>query len=191
MNTNESFVKFKTIFDAAEINVDLEKIVNVDELMKASAAPTVDTGLGFEGSLLYHIRRVWYFAQELSKIYSIISPVETHTLAKIVVLHQLGKVGMFAPNTDEWQVNKLGKVFTFVETGTCLKTGERSKLLCSNAGVIFTPEEYEAMSIIDKSPEEYENMNKYRTALSTIIRVANDMAYAHARKVYNDKIKKA
>ena len=74
---------------------------------------------------------------------------------------------MFEPNTDEWQIKKLGKAFAFTESGVCLKTGERSKMMCGNAGIIFTPEEYEAMSIfLDKTAEEYDNMTKYRTHLN-------------------------
>ena len=186
----EIFIEYKKIFDCAEINVNLEDIVNVDELMKTPAAPTLDTGLGFEGSLLYHIVRVSWFANKLLPIYNHITPIDNKSLAKVIVLHQLGKVGMFAPNSDDWQVKKLGKVFTFVETGVCLKTGERSKLLCGNAGVTFTPEEYEAMSILDKTAEEYENMAKYRTPLSTILRMANDIAYAFSRQTYINQTNK-
>lgn len=191
MNINEAFVEYKKIFDCAEINVDLEKIVNIEELMKTPAAPALETGLGYEGSLLYHIIMVSYFANKLIPTYNTISPIDTKSLAKVIALHQLGKIGMFTPNTDDWQVRKLGKVFTFVETGSCLKTGERSKMICGNAGVQFTPEEYEAMSILDKTGEEYENMSKFRSPLSTILKHANDMAYTLARKRYIDNLKKA
>lgn len=191
MNINEAFVEYKKIFDCAEINVKLEDIVDVEELMKTPAAPTLETGLGYEGSLLYHIIMVSYFANKLIPAYNTITAIDAKSLAKVIALHQLGKVGMFTPNTDNWQVQKLGKVFTFVETGSCLKTGERSKLVCGNAGVQFTSEEYEAMSILDKTGEEYENMAKFRSPISTVLKHANDMAYAIARKRYMDNLKKA
>jgi hypothetical protein len=57
-------------------------------------------------------------------------------------------------------------------------------MMCGNAGVVFTPEEYEAMSILDKTAEEYDNMTKYRTHLSTLLKMSSDMAYAVARERY-------
>lgn len=188
MDINEAYVKYKELFDFAEINVKLEDIVDVEELMKTPAAPSLETGLAYAGSILYHTALVYKFAKELLPIYKHIAPINTKSLVKVIVLHQLGKVGMFTPNTDNWQVQKLGKVYTFVETGSCLKTGERSKLVCGNAGVTFTAEEYEAMSILDKTGEEYENMTKFRTPLSTILKNASDLAYARARKLYNDEL---
>ena len=188
MTKEEAFVKYKEIFNFAEIGKEIEDIVDVNELMVTPAAPSVDSGVAYEGAVLFHTLMVWHFANKLLPIYTKIAPIDAKSLAKVVVLHQLGKVGMFTPNTDEWQVKKLGKAYAFVESDACLKTGERSKLVCSNAGVQFTIEEYEAMSIFDKTPEEYENMTKYRTHLSTLLKVSSDMAYAAARERYKKTV---
>ena len=188
MTKEEAYVKYKGIFDFAEINVEIEKIVNVDELMVAPAAPSLDSGVAYEGAIMFHTLMVWHFANKLLPIYSKIAPVDLKSLAKVIVLHQLGKVGMFTPNTDEWQIKKLGKAYTFVEHSACLKTGERSKMMCGNAGVTFTAEEYEAMSIFDKTPEEFENMSKFRTHLSSLLKMASDMAYAVARERYKNSL---
>ena len=188
MTKEEAFVKYKEIFNFAEIGKEIEDIVDVNELMVAPAAPSVDSGVAYEGAVLFHTLMVWHFANKLLPIYTKIAPINIKSLAKVIVLHQLGKVGMFTPNTDEWQVKKLGKVYTFVENDACLKTGERSKLVCSNAGVVFTTEEYEAMSIFDKTPEEYENMTKYRTHLSTLLKMSSDMAYTAARERYKNSL---
>jgi hypothetical protein len=182
MTIEEAYVKYKEIYDFAEIGKNLEDVVDVTELLRTPAAPSLESGVAYEGAVIFHTIMVWHFANKLLPIYNNISQVNPKSLAKVIVLHQLGKVGMFVHNTDDWQVKKIGKVFTFVETGACLKTGERSKMLCGNAGVSFTPEEYEAMSILDKSAEEYENMTKYRTHLSTLLKMASDMAYAVARE---------
>ena len=188
MRKEEAFVKYKEIFNFAEIGKEIEDIVDVNELMVAPAAPSADSGVAYEGAVLFHTLMVWHFANKLLPIYTKIAPIDVKSLAKVVVLHQLGKVGMSTPNTDEWQVKKLGKAYAFVESDACLKTGERSKLVCSNAGVQFTIEEYEAMSIFDKSPEEYENMTKYRTHLSTLLKISSDMAYAAARERYKKTV---
>lgn len=184
MTKEEAYVKYKEIFDFAEIGKDIETIVDVNLLMNSPAAPSLDSGVAYDGALMFHTIMIWHFANKLLPIYSKIAPINTKSLAKVIVLHQLGKVGMFEPNTDEWQIKKLGKAFNFTESEACLKTGERSKMMCGNAGIVFTPEEYEAMSILDKTPEEYDNMTKYRTHLSTLLKMSSDMAYAVARERY-------
>lgn len=184
MTKEEAYVKYNEIYKFAEISKNVEDIVNVEELMVTPVSPSRDSGLAYEGSVLFHTLMVWYFAKKLLPIYGIINQIDVKSLAKVVVLHQLGKVGMFEPNTDEWQVSKAGKVFVFKEQNECLKNGERSKLFCSNAGITFTPEEYEAMSILDKTPEEYENMAKYRTHLSTILKISSDLSFSVARERY-------
>lgn len=185
MTLNEAYVEFKKIYDFANLDIELESFVNVDELMKCPAAPSLDSGVAYDGALLYHTILTYHFARKIASFYNSIYQVNDVSLAKVIVLHQLGKVGMFSPNTNDWEVKKLGKVYGFNESGYCLKTGERSKLLCSNAGITFTPDEYEAMSIMDKSAEEYENMSKYRTILSTIVRSANEVAY----KIESERVK--
>ena len=44
------------------------------------------------------------------------------------------------------------------------------------------------MSIFDKTPEEYENMAKYRTHLSTLLKMSSDMAYTAARERYKKTV---
>lgn len=184
MTNEEAFVKYLEIYNFAEIDKDFAEIIDVEEFKKTPANPALDSGLAYEGSLMFHIMMVWHFAKKLSAIYENISPINMKDLAKVIVLHQLGKVGMFTKNEDKWQVSKLGKVYNFTEKDFCLKTGELSKMVCGNGGISFTPQQYEAMSIIDKTPEEYENMTKFRTHLSTLLKMANDMAYAIARERY-------
>jgi hypothetical protein len=182
MTIEEAYVEYRKIYDFAVPELPFEELVNVDNFLKCPAAPSLDSGVAYDGALIYHTILVYHFARKVQAMFGSVTKVDDKSLAKIVVLHQLGKVGMFIPNEDEWQKKKLGKVYTFVENGVCLKTGERSRLLCSNAGIKFTSEEYEAMCVMDKTAEEYENMNKYRTMLSTILRTANDLAYTLERE---------
>jgi hypothetical protein len=188
MTNEEAFVKYLEIYNFAEIEKDFNDIIDVEEFKKTPANPMLDSGLAYEGSLMFHILMVWHFAKKISCIYENITQINMKDLAKVVVLHQLGKVGMFAKNEDNWQINKLGKVYNFTEKDFCLKTGELSKMLCGNNGISFTPQQYEAMSILDKTPEEYENMSKFRTHISTILKISNDMAYTIARERYKNTL---
>lgn len=185
MTIEEAFVKYKEIYDFANIGVNLEDIVNVDELIKTPVTVSLDSGVAYDGALIFHTIMIWHFANKLLPIYEKIDKINVKSLAKVTVLHQLGKIGMFTPNQDEWQVKKLGKVYSFVENNVCMKTGELSKMVCSNAGVKFTIDEYEAMSILDKSNEDFEKSNKYHSHLSTIFKMASDLAYSLQRERYN------
>lgn len=187
MTNEEAFVRFKELYDYAEIGVELEQLVDIEEFKKTTIAPSLDTGLAYDGSIMFHALTIWFYAKRItSNIYNTIATINTKSLVKIIVLHQLGKVGMFVPNPNEWEVKK-GKVYTFAKSDACLKLGELSKLLCSNAGVKFTKEEYEAMSILDKTAEEYEKMSLYRTHLSTVFKMSSDMAFINARERYAEK----
>ena len=188
MTKEEAFVSYMDIYKLANIDVELSNIVNLDEFKNSPAAPSLDSGVAYDGALMFHTIMVWHFANKLLPIYNSIAPINVQSLAKVIALHQLGKVGMFTPNADDWSVKKLGKVYNFTETGVCLKTCERSKMLCGNVGVAFTPEEYEAMTILDKTAEEYENMTKFRTHLSTLLKISSDMAYAVARERYKKSL---
>ena len=57
-----------------------------------------------------------------------------------------------------------------------------------NIKKIFTNKEYEAMSILDKTAEEYENMTKYRSHLSTILKMSSDIAFTVARERYKKSL---
>lgn len=182
MDVNEAYVEYRKIYDYANLGKELESIVPVEQLMVSPVAPSLESGLAYPGAVLFHTIMVYHYARRIAAMLKSVYEVNEQQLAKVVALHQLGKVGMYTPNTEDWQVKKLGKVYTFVEQGVCLKTGDLTKLMCSNAGISFTPEEYEALSIMDKTPEEYESMNKFRSHLSTILRTANDLAYLVARE---------
>lgn len=189
MTKEEAFVKYCEIYQMGDVGKEISDIVDTEKLMNTPAAPSLDSGVAYDGAVVFHTIMVWHFANKLLPIYNNIGTINQTSLAKVISLHQLGKIDMFEPNHDDWQVKKLGKVYNFTETGVCLKTGERTKLLCSNAGVLFTPEEYEALSILDKTPEEYDNMTKYRTHLSTIVKMASDLAYTVARERYKKSLK--
>lgn len=188
MTIEEAYIEYRKIYDFAVTEVPFEELLNVEEFQKCPAAPSLDSGVAYDGALMYHTILVYHFARKLQGMLGGTVKVDDVSLAKVVVLHQLGKVGMFANNTDEWQIKKMGKAYTFVDDGICLKTGERSRLLCSNAGIKFTPSEYEAMCIMDKNAEDYEAMAKYRTMLSTILRMSNDLAYTIERERVKTKI---
>lgn len=189
MTIEEAFIKYKEIFDYANIGKQLEEIVDIEKLLKTPMMTNEDSGLAYEGAVIYYVIMTWHFATQILKIYNKIATVSSQSLAKVICLCQLGKIDWFESNTNEWQVKTLGKKYNFVDNNVCLKLSERSKLICTNSGISFTPEEYEAMSIIEKTSEEYDAMSKYRTHLSTIFKMSHDLAIIAMRERYKQEKK--
>lgn len=189
MTVEEAFIKFKEIYDFANIGKKIEEVVDINKLMKTPMALLEDTGLAYDGAILYHGVMTWFFAKKLVPIYEKIAPVNLQSLAKVIVLSQLGKVDLFIPNTNDWQVSNMGKKYVFNETNVCLKLSERSKFVCNNAGITFTLEEYEAMSMLDKNSEEYDNLLKYRSNLSNVFKMATELAMIASKERYKQSKK--
>lgn len=84
---------------------------------------------------------------------------------------------MFVDNDDAWGL-KRGFKYKFAETEGVLKVGERSICLAMNAGVKFTPIEFEAMRILDKDGDDLKSQKQIINILSLIVLHANEVAYA-------------
>lgn len=84
---------------------------------------------------------------------------------------------MFIPNDNDWDV-KRGNVYKFAQTDGLLKVGERSICLSTNAGVKFTPIEFEAMRVLDKDGDELKTQKHLLNIMSLIVLQANELAYA-------------
>lgn len=179
--TNDEFTKewvtFCGNFEKAGLvnNYDLEKLEN--QLKCASGALSEDTGIAFPGALICHINLFTAIAQRISKMVAGTFAIDEKSLLKVCLLQHLSKIYMYEPNDNDWRVKNLGENFKFAELEGNLKFGERSIYCASLHGVTFTPNEWEAMESMDKAKES--NGMKYAECIiSTIVRQANELAYA-------------
>ena len=189
MTIEEAFIQYKEIYQIANIGKELEEIINVDELLKTPLAINVDSGLAYDGAIIYHSIAMWFYAKKLHPVYSTIYNVDLSSLAKIIILQPLGNVGMFVSNDNEWEVNKLGRKYKFSEKSVCLKKGDYSKILCQDVGIQLSLNEYEAMGVLDKSHEDYEKSLPFLGHLSIMFKMCNDLAIYYAREKYKKQKK--
>ena len=84
---------------------------------------------------------------------------------------------MFNPNDEEWSKQR-GNLYKFANTEGVLKVGERSICMCANAGIKFTPIEFEAMRVLDKDCDEIKSQKQLINIMSLIVLQANELAYA-------------
>lgn len=95
----------------------------------------------------------------------------------------LSKRFMYVENENEWEIKNRGLLFKFAKgLEGCLKGGERSALEALNNGVKLTPTEYEAIKSLD---DEDNSKNPFKSILTTVIRQANELAYAVEKERYN------
>ena len=188
--TTENFNKEWATFWGNVTSTNLSESFNQDELMEqlktAPGALSLETGLAYPGALLVHINLITSIAERLAKMVCGTFPnVTREQLIKICVLQHLSKIEMYEPNDNQWEIDKRGMMYKFSETEGCLKFGERSALNALNRGIQLTPTEFEAICSLDKDGEEAKNRKYIVSIVSTIVRQANELAYAIERERFN------
>lgn len=190
---NELYVQFITKLEGLGINTEeLVKFLGEENIKNAPAGLEASSGLAFPGALLLLITRSLSYAEKLWDMTSSVKTVDTITgpveklvneygvekesLVKVILLHQLGKVMIFQPNDDEWQINKRGILYKWTDNETTIMCGERSQYICQRCGIQLTESEFEAMKINDKNNEDRFSMLHIHP-LSMFVKMADDMTY--------------
>lgn len=159
------------------ININPLDIVDDKKLYLAPAGLNDETGNAFSGGLVMHCNTVLKLAKRLAKMISGTFNIDETSLTKVCLLHQIAKTEMFIPNDEEWS-KKRGNLYKFANTEGVLKVGERSICMCVNAGIKFTPIEFEAMRVLDKDGDEIKSQKQLINIMSLIVLQANELAYA-------------
>ena len=163
---------------------DMDKLK--EELLSSPCAINEEAGTAYKGALIMHINMVCALAQRLAKMVSGTFSIDEASLLKICCIMHLSKRHIYEVNDNEWEVKNRGLNFKFKKgLDGILKGSERSLLEAMNNGVIITPTEFEAIKSLD---EVETNNNMYKSIYTTIVRQANELAYAIEKERYN-KIK--
>ena len=157
-----------------------------EQLKTAAGALSIETGLAYPGALISHINLFASIAERLSKMVCGTFPqITREQLLKVCLIQHLSKIEMYEPNDNQWEIDKRGMVYKFAETEGCLKFGERRALNALNRGVKLSPIEFEAICSLDKDGEDAKNRKYVVDILTTIVRQANELAYAIERERFN------
>lgn len=150
--------------------IDLEKLKN------APYAMNDDTRVAEEGSLLNVVLRT-LTPMALKICETVIGDniaISRESLIKVCLLHQISKSEMFVPNDNQWEVEKRGLKYKYADSDVALKMGMRSLLMCQNAGISFTPEEFEAMTIVDRYFTDPQAQT-FSSPLSVVVKQAHEL----------------
>ena len=168
------------------LNNNFEESELKEQLKIASGALSEDTGIAYPGGLITHINITLALAD---KLYETISQapfnilnVNKNSLDKVLLLMHLSKIEMYKPNDSTWEIEKRGLNYKFNdELKGRLKFGERSILVCMDARIPLTEEEFEAVRSIDRKSEGT-GSDMYESTLSLLVRQVNELAYAFERE---------
>lgn len=180
-----TWVQFYEIFnDIAGLGqyYDMEKLK--EELLQSPCGINAEAGTAYKGALIVHINMTCALAQRIAKMVSGTFSIDESILLKICCIMHLSKRHIYEVNDNEWEVKNRGLNFKFKKNlDGILKGSERSAIEAMNNGVIISPVEFEAI----KSMDDIEtNNNMYKSIYTTIVRQANELAYAIAKERYNN-----
>lgn len=178
-----------------------ESLVNAygDKIQVGSYGMNETSGSAYEGSLVdvilnhlckigFNINEVGLGQNENGKEKHPFIHVSKESLMRVLLLQHISKVIIFAPESEAWRVKK-GFLYGFNEENkTTLKVGEMSAYLCLKHGVNLSEDEFEAMTIIDKTEKE---MSQFQSPLSVLVKLINSLANVELHRKYlymNEKL---
>lgn len=183
-NTFWENVKFAGLTNDAIAKNFPAKVTMMEKLRQATCALNEETGCAYPGALLVHINLTTALAKRIAKMISGTFRIDEQSLVTICTLMHLSKIEMYEPNDNQWEIEKRGMNYKFTELDGKLKFGERSILKAMEWGVILDAEEFEAIRCLDKENEE-KGAKYFESIYTTIVRQANELAYAIEKERYN------
>ena len=154
-----------------------------DAIKTATFSFSSDNGLAYEGALVdVLLYKLTPYAIKINELLPENVRVDKNTLVKVCLLHQISKSLRYVKNDNEWEVKNRSMAYTFTKNLPAIKTGLHSLIMAQNCGIEFTPEEAEAMVIIDREPND-EQARWHSSVLSTIIKQANELVYIEANTI--------
>ena len=165
----------------------IESLGGEESIMEATFSSKSEDGSAEDGALVKNILKLTKIANAINDILPESVRADKWSLNKVCFLSHLAKAVMFEPNDSTWEINNKCIMYKFVELEGALRVGERSIMLACNAGIQFTPEEFEAMRIFDKSGEEDTMLKFFSSPISVVVRQANELLFVQNRTEWKNK----
>ena len=178
-NKNYNVLKKKL----SSIGVDVSKFDEMlgDKLINASFSISNENGCAYDGSLIHVVlRTLTLYAIKLNDMLPENLKVDQNSLVKVCLLSHISKCEMFVKNNNQWEVEKRGMVYTYAKSDIALKMGMKSLILSQNLGIAFTPEEIEAMVVMDRTADDKQS-EFYSGKLSSVVKMANELTFLEIR----------
>jgi hypothetical protein len=166
-----------------QVGVDLTSIIEQGFPIKDASFTNInDFGNAYPGSLIEIVLKVLTpYAVRLNELLPDEQRVDKNTLVKICLLHHIAKTIRLVPNDNQWEIEKRGMVYKYSEDQPSIRTGLHSMIIAQQAGVQFTAEEAEAMTVNDRDLTD-DQARWHSSVMATIVRQANELTYIQINK---------
>ena len=185
MSLKEKILKNKEKFNKTNetYNILPENLLEFlgEDLYSAPASNMESMYNAFPGGLIDYILTVTKYGINLNDILPESQRVDKKSLIKVCFLHQLGKVKLYKFCESEWHRKNQGKMYDFNEELVSMRVGERSAYYSLRYGVELSDEEYQSILNYDKTDDDKQS-KWYGSTLSTILRLANELAIIECKK---------
>ena len=165
------------------IGIDTSKFDEAfgEKLLNGSFALTNENDVAFEGSLIHIVlRTLTPYAIRINELLPENIRANQESLVKVCLLSQISKCEMFEKNDNQWERDNRGKMFKYAPYNLALKMGMRSIILCQNLGIEFTPNELEAMIVLDRTADDKQS-EFFSSPLATVLKQANELTLMQIR----------
>lgn len=153
----------------------IEALGGEEKVSNATYANSKDSGAAYNGAFIKNVIRLTKTANELNNVLPEEIRANVTSINKVCMLSQIAKVQMFKENDNNYEIINRGILYKFETLSGALRTGERSTLIASNAGVVFSEVEYEAMRAIDNLSVDDNYTKFFSSPLSLVIRQAYEI----------------
>lgn len=153
----------------------IQSVGGDEVLMNATYSNLADSGSAFNGSFIKNVIRMTRIANDINNILPEAYRAVPQSIYKVCMLSQISKTLLFKENDNNWEIVNRGILYKYSKLDGALRVGERSVLLCMNAGVKFNEFEFEAMKILDKTTEDDSFTKYFSSPLSTVVRQAAEI----------------
>jgi len=185
MDLKERILKNKEKFNKTNetYNILSEKLLEFlgEDLYSAPASNMESMYNAFPGGLIDYILTVTKYGINLNDILPESQRVDKKSIIRVCFLHQLGKVKLYKFCESEWHRKNQGKMYDFNEDLVSMRVGERSAYYSLRYGVELSDEEYQSILNYDKTDDDKQS-KWYGSTLSTILRLANELAIIECKK---------
>lgn len=159
-----------------ECTEKLVELLGGDEVvMNATYSNLLESGSAYDGSFVRCIIRMTKIANQINEILPEELRADKNSIYKVCLLSQIAKIVMLSRNENNWEVVNRGMVYKYNKLNGALRTGERSIMLATNAGITFNDFEFEAMGILDSNTEDDSYKKYFSSSLSTVVRQAAEI----------------
>jgi hypothetical protein len=169
----EKFLKIVKDYDVCseELLENLERM----GLYNAPASTMTSLHNAFDGGLVDHLIRVARWAISHNDLNGKLSPktkCDTKSVARVAILHGIGRSNLYVPNQSEWHRKNLGKMYEFNDSLVSMTAGERAIYYVYNFGgnMKLTEEEYQAILNAEKDLSDNAGVKWHSSPLAVLLR---------------------